>query len=104
MDIWRNIENLPDVEKLASKNLKDLRNLTISQVRWRYIDSFEFTLTDGLSAKCQYPVVPYESHTFNPAKKITRIECIMDLSEEYTYQINFFHHEERLAAMGKSDD
>ena len=43
------------------------------------------------------------SHTFDPSKKITKIECILGKNEQKIRQINFYHHEERLAKVGLLD-
>ena len=42
-------------------------------------------------------------HIFDPAKKITKIETIIVHTEWDIMQINFYHHEERLVAVGLDD-
>ena len=45
-----------------------------------------------------------EGHSFDPAKKITRVECFIDLFEENLDQINFYSGTERLVNVGMDDD
>ena len=42
-------------------------------------------------------------YIFDPSKKITRIECIIDKDEWEIIRINFYHYEERLVKVGYSD-
>ncbi len=37
-----------------------------------------------------------KSHTFDPSKKITKIECIISKLSNWIYEINFYHGEKRL--------
>jgi hypothetical protein len=46
----------------------------------------------------------FKKNIFDPSKKITRIECIIDKNERCFLQINFYHHTERLVAVGEEDD
>ena len=46
----------------------------------------------------------FKKNILDPSKKITRIECIIDKNERCFLQINFYHHTERLVAVGKHDD
>ena len=67
---------IPDIKILANKNGKQLRQLTIAQVDWYYIDSLSFTLNDGQSVKAGKNLFPGK-YTFDPTKKITKIEVII---------------------------
>ena len=44
------------------------------------------------------------SHIFDPAKKITRVEVIIFRDEKDIIRINFYHHAERLVAVGGKND
>ena len=44
------------------------------------------------------------SHIFDPTKKITKVEVIIDKNEQDMMQMNFYHHGERLVAVGYDDD
>ena len=44
------------------------------------------------------------SYTFDPAKKVTRIETIIDKNEIWFMQINFYHHQKRLVSVGDNND
>jgi len=94
--------SLPDVKKLVEKSLEEIRNLTFTKVRWSGISTLGFTLNDGTN--CKVGTLPFfKSHTFDPDKKITRIESIIDNNENKIIHINFYHWTERLVAVGDSD-
>jgi hypothetical protein len=44
------------------------------------------------------------SHSFDPSKKITKVEVMICLYEKWLYQINFYHQQQRLVSVGSSDD
>ena len=44
-----------------------------------------------------------KSHTFDPAKKITNVETIIDKTESFIIRINFYHRKQILVKVGKSD-
>ena len=41
---------------------------------------------------------------FNPTKKITKIDCIIDNNEDWIIRINFYSGQERLVTVGLSDE
>ena len=93
----------PDMPSLANMSVKNLRNLTITQVEWNNYYSIAFTLSDG--QKCKAGSFSFlDCHTFNPSKKITRIECIIDRYENWINQMKFYHHGKRLVTVGIDDD
>ena len=70
-----------------------------------------FTIDDQHSAKASgdrsidWEDTAYNgSHTFDPAKKITKVEVIIDKHEENILRINFYHREERLVPVGEDND
>ena len=68
--------SIPSMLNIADKSLEELRNLKIVSVSWGNTATLAFTLTDGQSCKAgTYNFNNY--HTFDPAKKITKIECII---------------------------
>ena len=70
--------SIPEMATLSDKSLIDLRNLTISKVEWQgFIGSLSLTLTDGQSGTGGEEDLR-EWYTFDPTKKITKIETIID--------------------------
>ena len=61
------------------------------------------TLNDGQSCKAGTEDYGY-SYTFDPSKKITKIESIVDKDEKWIIRMNFYQHEERLVKVGFWDD
>ena len=90
----------PDLTTLAENSWEELRNLKITQLHWFIIYSLGFTLSDGQTCKAGKHDFQ-NSHFFDPTKKITRIECIIPEDEYWIFQIHFYHHQERLVALGK---
>ena len=89
---------------IAEKTWEELRNLTITRVYWY---SYLLTLGSTLNVGQSYLAGTRgfnNDHTFDPTKKITRIECIFAKNEQTIYQINFYHHQQRLVAVGINDD
>ncbi len=44
------------------------------------------------------------SHTFDPNKKITKVECIIHKDEDCIIRMNFYSGQERLVQVLESDD
>ena len=68
----------PDMSTLAQKSWHDLRNLAIARVEWN--SGLGIALSDGQSYKLG-PGNFTDSHTFDPAKKITRVEVTIRKDE-----------------------
>ena len=88
-------------------SLDQLKVLRITQVEWNGVYSLGVTLRDGQYCGVGKPEsisMITHSHKFNPAKKITRIESIIHFNEYCIVQINFYSGEERLVAVGETDD
>ena len=83
----------------TNKSMRDLRNLAFMKVEWFAERGLSFSLNDGQICKVG-TFIEADGHWFDPAKKITRIECIIDDHEWYIFQINFYHGEERLVQAG----
>ena len=66
---------IPDMTTFLKKSEVDIKNLTITKVEWagRCV-TLGFSLSDGQSVKAGPTPGFNESHIFNPAKKITRVE------------------------------
>ena len=97
-------EKIPDVHKLACcKNMQDLQNLTITQVQWKSNSTIGFTLNDGQNCKVGRRDFS-RSHTFDPAKKITRVETLIHKDEDVIIQIYFYHHQQKLVQVGWEND
>ena len=60
-------------------------------------------MSDGQSCKVGTTYDFNNNYIFDPAKKITRIECIVHKSECEIMQMNFYHHQQRLVAVGCDD-
>jgi len=86
---------------IAEKNLEELNNLAITQVKSLGVSTLELTLNDGQS--CRAGTLFIESHKFDPKKKITRVECIIYKNEDDICRINFYSGAEILAALGGID-
>ena len=69
---------------------------------WYGTFALGFTLSDGQSSKAGISNF-IKSHNFDPNKKITRVESIIDKEEFSIIQINFYHKEERLVWLGAVD-
>jgi len=64
--------------------------------------SIGFNLNDGQS--CKFVNDPFEhSHTFDSAKKITRIEVMINKSENAIRRISFYSGEENLVHVSADD-
>ncbi len=94
---------VPDVTKLERKSLKELRNLFLAKCKWEETFSIGFTLSNGNSclAGTSYEVI--NRYTFDPKKKITRIEATIRPDEWQIHQINFYSGEELLVTVGASE-
>ena len=89
---------------IAHKSMTELKNLAITKVQWcsYKLETIAFSINDGQSCKAGSREACYESHVFDPAKKITSIKTIYDA---YKFcQINFYHNEERLVRIGDLND
>ena len=70
-------------------------------MQWFEYISLGFTLSDGQTCKAgSYEFT--ESHTFEPSKKITKIECHIDKYDQFIIRIDFYHHQQRLVEVGMS--
>ena len=81
---------------IGNKSVPELRNLAINKVKQNCEYTLRFNLNDGQSCKAG----PYDCtkrHTFDPSKKITKVEVIIRNDEFMILRINFYHHGERLA-------
>ncbi len=94
---------IPNMAEI-NKSMRDLRNLTFMKVEWYGLLALSITLNDGQTCKAGANIEVNESHTFDRAKKITKIECIIENNEWNILQINFYHGEERLVAVFWSDN
>ena len=90
----------PNIRTLTEKRFKELRNLTITQVQWTdSLSTLGFTLSDNKTCNAGRFSF-HHNHTFDPTKKITSIQIIINMDEIWINQINFYHNEERLVAVG----
>ena len=73
-------------------------------MKWYANATIGFTLNNeqSITSGTEHPLD--ECHTFDEAKKITKIETIIDNIEWSICQIHFYHNEERLRRVGLSDD
>ena len=94
-------ENVPQMQTLIKMNVQELINLTISKIEWYgSIETLGFTLSDGQSCRGSGKRDFNNCHTFDPKKKITRVECIIAKSEYGIFRISFFSDEETLYSLG----
>ena len=73
---------VPNMVKLVNKSFAALKNLRLSKVYWYRSYTLGITLTDGQSLKAGTEYPANTSHTFAPAKKITRREGEAEEEEE----------------------
>ena len=71
---------VPNMSKIIHKSFQELRNLQITKVEWCDKLFLGFTLSDGQTCNAgQYNF--NQSHVFDPAKKTTCIETIIEKNE-----------------------
>ena len=91
--------------EIANKTVEELRNLTIKKIWWGNCISLGFTFSDLQVQLCKVGTYDFEnSYTFDPSKKITKVEVIIRNDEHMIIRINFYQHQERLCQMGWADD
>ena len=95
---------VPDKARLLDKTLEEIRDLRISQVQWYANRTLGITLSDNQFCKTGTYRDIKDSHFFDPTKKITKIECIIDNNEDWIIRTNFYSGKERLVAMGQVDE
>ncbi len=69
---------VPEVQELANftvKELINLTNLTIKKVEWYKCITLSFTLSNGEYCTAGSSDKVDRNHTFDPNKKITKVEC-----------------------------
>ena len=90
---------IPEVKNLTNKNMRELKKLTITKVsESNNLDMLGLTLYDGQSCSVKLGKrLFYKSYIFDPQKKITMVETIVNQYEYEILRINFFSGEERLA-------
>ena len=94
--------SVPNIPKLSEQTLEELAKLALKQVdSGNYQNTFSLTLTNGDSVRVGSGNF-YQSHTFDPAKKITRVETNI-LDEWAIVSINFYSGEELLASLIKKN-
>jgi hypothetical protein len=65
------------------------------------LETLAFTFSDAQRCEAgQWPLTLF--YVFDPARKITRIECVMDWDENVILQIHFYHNAERLVVVESS--
>ena len=77
--------------------------LYINKVEWYSIYTLSFTLSNGEYCTAG-SVKVNESHTFEPNKKITKVECIINKDELWITLINFYSGQETLVQVGMKYD
>ncbi len=81
-----------------------MNNLSINKVEWFDIETLSFTLSNGESCTAGSRYKVNKSHTFDPNKKITKVECIINKSTQYIMRINFYTGQKRLVLVGNDYD
>ncbi len=62
--------------------MEDIRNLFITEVQWNGVLTFGLTLNNGESCKAGTKLDFDSSHSFDPAKKISKVETIIENDED----------------------
>ena len=95
------------MENLFNKSIKEMRKMTFKKIDWLGMNYLKFTLNDGQFCKAgnekDFDRKFMVSHTFDPSKKITKIEVIIDRDEYIMCQIHFYHKEEIIVVVGDDD-
>ena len=94
--------SIPNMLEIGNKSVHELRSLIITEMKWSSLFglwSLGFTLNNRQT--CKSGIASFnDSHSFNPTKKITRVETIFFIDNpefcDVSYQINLYHHKERL--------
>ena len=102
--VLTNHVSLPDLKTFSNITLQSLRKLHITQVSWNDIFNIEFTLSNGQFCNAGTDFRYDQNHFFDFREKITRIEVIIKRNERSICQMNFYHHQQRLVAVGYPDD
>ena len=95
--------SFPDMPTLTHLSWQELRNLTITQVKWNGALTIGFTISDSQSCKAGKENF-INSHSFDQTKKITKVEVIIHKIEYHIIRINFYNHQQRLVAAGHFHD
>jgi hypothetical protein len=95
--------SIPDMTPFAVKSLQDIKNLKITKVEWTSSSLF-ITLIDGQTCRAGTKYFWCESHIFDPFKKITRVEVIINKDEDLIIRINFYSGKETLVKVGTFDN
>ncbi len=94
---------VPEVQELANltvKELINLTNLTIKRVEWNDMATLSFTLSNGEHCSAGSRRKVNKSRTFDPKKKITKVEVIIFCNEWYITRMNFYSGQETLVQVG----
>ncbi len=67
------------------------------------INTLEITLSNGESCTAGSTYKVENSHKFDPNKKITKVECIIEKNEWHILQMNFYSGQETIGKVGDSD-
>ena len=105
--------SIPNMLEIGNKSVHELRSLIITEMKWSSLFglwSLGFTLNNGQSCRAgrnpdpdRLGLDPYKfahSHTFDPTKKITKIECGIGQSEYSIDRISFYHQKRTLHQFG----
>jgi hypothetical protein len=68
------------------------------------IYTLEITLSNGESCTAGSYYEVDDNHTFDPNKKITKVECIIHKDEWCILRMNFYSGQETLVRLGDRDD
>jgi hypothetical protein len=102
---WFTTSSVPNPYTFFEKNWKELRQLTFTQVSSDcsiVLGPLKFLLSDGSTCAAgldEYPEFD-QVYTFDPSKKITRIECIKNRG--FLDQLKFYHYQELLVSIGSN--
>ena len=98
----KSVAAVPEMGIIDVKSFKEVKNLRVTQVFWNGSQALGLAFNDGSACKAGTSGFKHQ-HTFDPAKKITKIVCIIHKDEWYILQIHFYHNEEVLVVVGSPD-
>ena len=80
-----------------------ISTMRVTEVLWYDCLTLGFKLSDGQTCRSG-PLHNFNhSHTFDPQKKITRVDVVIHEEETFLIQINFYSGQELLVAVGRND-
>jgi hypothetical protein len=95
--------SVPEMTKNLNISYQELKSLHLKIVEWNCFFTLGITLSNGESCTAGSNYKVNQSHSFDPNKKITKVEVIISKDEDCLLQINFYSGKETLVKVGWPD-